>query len=45
MKSLREQAFSTSEREEENKERERNDDQPAKHEGVWISQTIYRPTP
>jgi len=37
MESLNEEAFSTSEHKEENKERERSDNRPGKPEGVWIS--------
>jgi len=44
-KSPNEEVFSTSELEEENKERKRSEDQPVKQEGVWIPQKVDKGTP
>jgi len=44
-KSLNEEAFLTLEHEVEDKERKRSDNRPGKHEGVWISQKVYKQTP
>jgi len=43
-KSPKEEVFSTSEHEEEIKERERSEDRLGKREGVWIPQKVYKGT-
>jgi len=44
MNSPNKEVFSTSELKEENKVRNRSEDRPAKKEGVWIPQKVYKGT-